>query len=80
MSEGFVIVGEDKVLLASRLALRSALKLETKGLKMSRGRSAQTIVNELMGTKIRNKVKCYEAFDKWLVETYADYGVQSRPL
>jgi hypothetical protein len=77
MSEGATVIsGPEQVRIASMLALRSALKLETKGLKRH-GRSARVIANEYMGTKHRTSVATYNAFNTWLVETY---GVVDRPL
>lgn len=63
--------------LARLITIRAALKLETHGMRRSRGRSARTIANELMGTSIRTAAKTYEAFDAWLSETY---GLERRPL
>jgi len=74
--EPVVISGPERVRIASMLALRSALKLETKGFKR-RGRSARAIANEYMGTNHRTSVATYSAFNTWLVETY---GVEDRPL
>jgi hypothetical protein len=71
-----VITGAENIRIASYLALRGALKLEVKGFKRH-GRSARVIANEAMGTKISTSRKTYEAFNKWLVDSY---GVQDRPL
>lgn len=62
-----IITGEDNVRVASLLALRGALKLETKGLKR-RGRSARTIANETMGTSHKTAKATYTAFNAYLVE------------
>jgi hypothetical protein len=72
-----VITGEENIRLFSLIALRGALKLETKGLKRSGGRSARAIANEYMGTNIKTSKATYKAYDAWLAE---NYGVESRPL
>lgn len=74
--ESIMITGEDNIRIASYIALRGALKLETKGFKRH-GRSARAIANGHMGTNIRTSAKTYEAFDKWLAD---NYGIESRPL
>jgi hypothetical protein len=71
-----VISGPEQVRIVSMLALRSALKLETKGFKRH-GRSARTIANEYMGTNHRTSVATYNAYNTWLVE---NYGAEDRPL
>jgi hypothetical protein len=73
---GISITGAADIERASLIALRGALKLETKGLKRH-GRSARTIANERMGTDIKTAVKTYKAFDAWLVK---NYGLEPRPL
>lgn len=67
---GITITGAAAVEAASRLALRGALRLEARGMRRSRGRSARAIANEVMGTNIRSAVKTYEAYDKWVQNTY----------
>jgi hypothetical protein len=74
--KSIMITGEENIRIASYLALRGALKLETKGLK-KHGRSARAIANELMGTRLRTAAATYPAFDAWLAE---NYGIESRPL
>jgi hypothetical protein len=77
---GTVITGAEDIDVVSLLALRGALRLEVRGMKR-RGRSAQQIANERMGTKIRAKRATYEAFDKWLTGNYGEsHRVTSRPL
>lgn len=51
MEQPIMIVGEANIRNARVLALRSALRLETKGLQMSRGRSAYSIVKQEFGFK-----------------------------
>ena len=43
------------------LALKGALKLETKGMKMSRGQSAYSIVKQMTGLK-GNKQRVYDQY------------------
>lgn len=49
------------------LRLKGMLKLETKGMKMSRGRSAYAMVKEMTGLK-GNKQKVYDAYVELLKE------------
>jgi hypothetical protein len=64
-----VIEGEEQVRMASRLALRGALKLEAMtSMRMSRGRSALAIVNELLGTRYRTALVAYPAMDTWITD------------
>ncbi len=64
--EGTIVVsGRENVLAYRMLALRSGLKLESVGLKMSRGISALKIVRHEFGIKARTAAKAlpeYEAF------------------
>lgn len=62
-----VISGEENVRNAQLITIRSALRLEMRGLRRS-GRSAQKIANEKMGTDYRNKRATYVAFDKFVTE------------
>jgi hypothetical protein len=52
------------------LRLKGMLKLETKGMKISRGKSAYTMVKEMTGLK-GNKQKVYDAY----VELLKDNGI-----
>jgi hypothetical protein len=63
------IDGEDRVRMASRLALRSALLLEMKGMRRSRGRSARVITAELLEMPPRTKIAdLYVALNKYIVD------------
>lgn len=76
--EATVISGEANTRMASVLALRSALKLEAKGMKRH-GRSARTIAAEMLGMPGRpGVVKVYERLNAYIVERLGpDF---SRPL
>ncbi len=64
-----VITGEERVLMASRLALRMALKLEAlTSLRRSRGPSALAITNKLLGTKYRTARDAYPAMNTWITD------------
>lgn len=65
-----VITGAANIEAASLLALRGSLRMEARTGMKRRGRSAQTIANERMGTKYRDKRRTYEAFDAWLTARY----------
>jgi hypothetical protein len=67
---GFVIEGEDKVRMASVLALRTALKIEaTTSLKMSRGRSARSIAQEFLQLPGRPTARTvYKKLNAYVVE------------
>lgn len=62
-----MISGEENMRMASVLALRSALKLETRGMKRH-GRSARAIANDLLGTNHRTAVKTYAALNAYVVD------------
>jgi hypothetical protein len=63
-----VITGEENVRMAGILALRGALKLETKGLKR-RGKSARTIAQELLKLPGRpNAVTVYRKLNAYIVD------------
>ena len=57
------------------IVLRSALRLELSGMKMSRGRSVYSIIKEEFSLK-GNKQKVYERFNALCVEK----GLEPRPL
>lgn len=67
MSDGFMIVGEENVKKARILTLRSMLKLEVKGLKVSRGRTAYAIIKEEFGFT-GNKQKVLEQLSAYINE------------
>jgi len=67
--KGFCIAGEEKVRNARILTLRSALKLELKGLKMSRGISVYAIVKREFGFK-GSKARVLEQLNAFIEETY----------
>lgn len=60
---GTIITGERDTKLYRLMALRSALKLEVKGLQMSRGCSAYAIVKAEFGLK-GSKAKVLAAFSE----------------
>lgn len=64
-----IITGRENIEIARLLAVRGALKLETKGLKRH-GRSARVLANEAMGTNFKTAKKTHTEFNKWLVENY----------
>jgi hypothetical protein len=63
--DGSMIITGEHIQVARLLALRGALKLESKGLKMSRGRSALSIVKELTGLT-GTKATMPAKYDAWL--------------
>jgi hypothetical protein len=75
-----VVSGDVYTRLFSKLALRRALRMEIQTGMKRRGRPSTVIANEYMGTAVRGRRKVYEAFDKWLVENYGSYGIESVPL
>lgn len=63
------IEGEENVRMASRLALRSALLLEMKGMRRSRGRSARVITAELLELPARTRIAdLYVALNEYIVD------------
>lgn len=62
-----IITGESNIANARILTLRAGLKLETKGLKISRGRSCYAIVKEEFGFK-GNKQSVLEQLNKCIEE------------
>jgi hypothetical protein len=72
-----VITGEGNTRMISVLALRGALKLQTKGFG-NRGRSPLTITNELLGSEHRAAKAAYPALNDYIVSILGpDF---SRPL
>jgi hypothetical protein len=61
-----VITGADRIETARWLAVRSALKLETHGLKR-RGRSARQLANDITGQNHRTAIKAYAALNDHIV-------------
>jgi len=55
----------EQIQAARLLVLRKGLTLETKGLRLSRGRTAYSIVKEEFGFK-GNKIKVLEQFEEML--------------
>ena len=50
------------------VALRSALRLESKGMKRSHGHSAASLVRTQIKSKTRDKVKLLSEYEAWLRE------------
>ena len=71
--KGFCIAGEENVRNARILTLRSALKLELKGLKMSRGISAYAIIKREFGFK-GNKARVLEQLNAFIDENVMAVG------
>jgi hypothetical protein len=63
MNDSIEITGAENIERARWLAVRSALRLETCGLRRSRGRSARVLANEITGQNHRTAVKAYAALD-----------------
>jgi len=61
---GMVITGE-AIRFAQALAQRSALKLETYGMKR-KGRPMSVVIREQYGFTEKNKTKLLALFDKWI--------------
>ena len=57
----------DQIQAFHLLSLKAALKLETKGMKMSRHRSAYSVVKQITGLK-GSKQKVYNAYVELLKE------------
>jgi len=49
--DGFTIEGADQIAMARLLTLRAGLKLETKGMRMTRGISCYKIIKDEYGFK-----------------------------
>jgi hypothetical protein len=64
-NEPIVITGEENTRMASLIALKGALRLETRGMRR-RGRSALAIANEAMGTHYRTAATAFPEYVKWL--------------
>ena len=61
-----VIVGPEQTNNASILALRSALRMEVRGMKLSRGRSALAIAKSRGLTTATTKVKALADLDAYI--------------
>jgi hypothetical protein len=68
-SESILITGRDDIEHARWLAVRSALKLEIKGLRRSRPTSARQLANKITGTNCRKASDAYEALNAHIVAT-----------
>ena len=73
-----VITGDDTILF-SIIALESALRLEVKGMKMSMGRSAYSIVKDRYGLK-GSKQRVLEQFNQIVNELRVERGLEPKEL
>ena len=73
-----VITGDDTILF-SIIALESALRLEVKGMKMSSGRSAYSIVKDRYGLK-GNKQRVLEQFNEIVNGLREERGLPPKEL
>ena len=64
---GFILQGEDQMLGARLLTMRAGLRLELKGLQMTRGVSCYALVKQETGLK-GSKQKVYDQFEVMLKE------------
>jgi len=62
---GFTLQGEDQMLGARLLTMRAGLRLELKGLRMTRGVSCYALVKQETGLK-GSKQKVYDQFEVML--------------
>jgi len=69
--EPIMITGADRIETARWLAVRSALRLETKGMHRH-GRSARVLANEITGQNCRTAVKAYEALNAHIVSALGE--------
>ena len=63
----FILQGEDQMLGARLLTMRAGLKLELKGLRMTRGVSCYALIKQETGLK-GSKQKVYDQFEVMLKE------------
>jgi hypothetical protein len=77
MDEGFMIDSPEGIKAYALLALRARLQLEAKGLKMSRGPSALSIVRG-MGIRARTAKAALPLFENYL-RCDVDWGNPSLP-
>jgi hypothetical protein len=68
MEDATVITGPGNIEHARWLTVRSALKLETRGLKRH-GRSARILANEITGQNHRTAIAAYGALNERITET-----------
>ena len=78
MNETTVITGRKNIEVARWLTVRAALRLETRGLRRSRGRSARQLANEITGQEHRTAVAAYAALNDHIAVVLGDQF--SRPL
>jgi hypothetical protein len=69
MSDSIMITGKDNIEHARWLAVRSALKLEIKGFRRSKGSTAQQLANKITEKNCHKKVDAYEALNAHIVAT-----------
>lgn len=69
VSGSIMVTGKDDIQKFRVLTMRQGLKLELKGMKMSRGRSCYSLVKEQFGFK-GNKQKVYDQLCDWIEENY----------
>ena len=67
MSESFLITGREDIEHARWLSVRSALKLEIKGLRRSRGSSARQLANKITGQNHHTAKSAYTALNTHIV-------------
>lgn len=65
---GITVITGDSINVYRMLALRGALKLETIGMKMSRGVPASKIIRDEFGLKTKNKVALLAEYETLLRE------------
>ena len=73
-----IITGDDTILF-SIIALESALRLEVKGMKMGRGRSAYSIVKDRYQLK-GSKQRVLEQFNQIVNELRIERGLEPKEL
>ena len=73
-----IITGDDTILF-SIIALESALRLEVKGMKMSNGRTAYSIVKDRYGLK-GSKQRVLEQFNQIVNELRIERGLEPKEL
>jgi hypothetical protein len=61
--EGFTISGEDNINKARLIALKFGLRMEIKGIRMSRGRTCYSIIKSEFGLK-GNKQRVLDQFEE----------------
>lgn len=75
---GIMITGPENIEHARWLAVRSALKLETRGLRRSSGKSARQLANDITGKNHRTAAAAYAALNEHIVATMGESF--NRPL